>query len=99
MNTSDTRGTRTASSLLAELCRQGLDLRLDKDRLRISAPATALTPDIRAAIITHKPEVVRLLGLVEQYQELLTGAFTMATSKRGPSGEDCNRFKDEQTRL
>ncbi|MCI0548551.1 MAG: hypothetical protein L0027_14865 [Candidatus Rokubacteria bacterium] len=99
MSGSDTRGARTASALLAELCRRGLDLRLDKDRLSVSAPATALTPAIRAALIVHKPEVVRLLGLVEHYQELLTGAFTMAASRRGPSAGDCARFKDEQARL
>ncbi len=90
---------RAASALLADLCRQGVELKLTKDRLRIVAPVRALTPDIRAGLIEHKPELLGLIPMVEEYRTLLRRAMLLSSSRRGPSAEYCNRFLDEQARL
>ena len=47
--------------LLTELERRGVQLAVDGDRLRFR-PQGAVTPDLRAALIEHKADVIRLLG-------------------------------------
>jgi hypothetical protein len=50
-----------ASQVLAELTRRGVELVVDGDRLRFR-PQSAVTPDLRDALIEHKADLIRLLG-------------------------------------
>lgn len=50
-----------ASEVLAELTRRGIEIAVDGDRLRFR-PQHAVTPDLRAALIEHKADLIRLLG-------------------------------------
>jgi TubC N-terminal docking domain len=90
--------TSTATSLLVDLCRQGLELRVTEDKQRIAAPAAALTPELRAALIAHKTELLGLLTRMEEYRSLLQKAFSRVASRKGPTEEESERFLDEQTR-
>ena len=49
------------TELLAELTRRGVEVAVDGDRLRFR-PQDAVTPDLRAALIEHKTDLIRLLG-------------------------------------
>ena len=49
------------TELLAELTRRGVEVAVDGDRLRFR-PQSAVTPDLRAALIEHKPGLIRLLA-------------------------------------
>jgi hypothetical protein len=49
------------TDLLAELTRRGVEVAVDGDRLRFR-PQDAVTPDLRAALIKHKTDLIRLLG-------------------------------------
>jgi hypothetical protein len=51
----------TPSTLLADLRRVGVILTARGDRLSFDAPAGALTPDLRATLIRHKPELLAAL--------------------------------------
>lgn len=51
----------TASALLDELKARGALLTVNGDRIRVRAPAAVVTPDLRAALAKHKPELLRLL--------------------------------------
>lgn len=48
----------------AELVRQchvrGIQLQVDGDRLRIEAPVGSFTPELREALVAHKPELLAL---------------------------------------
>lgn len=47
--------------LLAELSERGVKLSVDGEQLCIQAPKGSLTPDLRNALATHKPEIIQLL--------------------------------------
>ena len=49
------------TELLAELSRRGVEIAVNGDRLRFR-PQDAVTPDLRAALIEHKADLIRLLG-------------------------------------
>ena len=51
----------TTSQLLDVLSDRGVAVRLEGDRLRYRAPAGALTPDLRAAIVANRTEIVQQL--------------------------------------
>jgi TubC N-terminal docking domain len=89
---------RTPTAFLAHLCRNGVELRLTRDRQRITAPARVLTADLREALAAHQSELLQLLSLVEDYRVLLRKTFTRLTARRGLTSEECQRFVDEQTR-
>jgi hypothetical protein len=89
---------RKATALLRDLCRNGVELRLTRDRQRITAPARVLTPDLRETLAAHRSELVQLLALVEDYRALLRKTFTRLGARKGPTPEECDRFLDEQTR-
>jgi hypothetical protein len=91
--------THNATSLLLDLCRQGLELHVTEDRQRIAAPAGALTPELRAALVTHKTELLALLLRMEEYRGLLQRAFARVASQKGLTPEESEGFMDEQTRL
>ena len=48
----------TVGELLAELRRREVTIGVDGDRLRVSAPKGALTPELHAAIAARKPEIL-----------------------------------------
>lgn len=50
-----------APEVLAELTRRGVEVMIAGDRIRFR-PQSAVTPDLRAALIEHKADVIRLLG-------------------------------------
>jgi hypothetical protein len=50
--------------VLAELTRRGVEVAVDGDRLRFR-PQRAVTPDLRAALVEHKADLLRVLGGVE----------------------------------
>lgn len=52
-----------AAELLGNLSGRGVRLTLHGGRLRVEAPAGAVTPQDRAALAAHKPELVRLLAV------------------------------------
>jgi hypothetical protein len=90
--------TRTPTAFLLHLCRSGVELRLTRDRQRITAPARVLTADVREGLVAHKAELLQILALVEDYRGLLRKMFTRITGRRGLGPEECQRFVDEQTR-
>ena len=49
------------SELLAELSRRGVEVAVHGDRLRFR-PQAAVTPDLRAALLEHKVDLIRLLA-------------------------------------
>jgi len=87
-----------ATALLVDLCRSGVELRLTRDRRRITAPARVLTPDLREALTAHQSELLPLLCLVEDYRGLLRKTFTRLGGRRGLAAEEAGRFVHEQTR-
>jgi hypothetical protein len=89
---------RTPTAFLVDLCRNGVELRLTRDRQRITAPARVLTADLREALAAHRSELLQLLSLVEDYRGLLRKIFTRLSARRGLGAEECQRFVDEQTR-
>ena len=50
-----------ATEVLAELTRRGVEIAVAGDRLRFR-PRDAVTPDLRAALIEHKTDLIRLIG-------------------------------------
>ncbi len=51
----------SAPDILAELHRRGIELTAEGDRLRFR-PQVAVTPELRAAMVEHKADLIRLLG-------------------------------------
>ncbi len=51
-----------ATSLISDLRARGVFLAAIGDRLRVDAPVGVVSPDLRAALAQHKPELVRLLS-------------------------------------
>lgn len=54
----------TATELLSELQQKGIRLEARGDRLRY-APASAVTPELREALATHKAQLISLLKVEE----------------------------------
>jgi hypothetical protein len=54
-----------APEVLAELSRRGVEIAADGDRLRFR-PQSAVTPDLRAALIEHKADLLRLLDSLDE---------------------------------
>ena len=56
----------SASAVLAEARRLGIRLTARGDRLAFDAPRDAFTPEMRDALVTHKPEILALLRAEQQ---------------------------------
>ncbi len=88
----------SASSFLADLWQRGVVLRLSEDRRRILAPSSRLSPELRARLTQDKPEIVKLLGFVDEYQALIRNAFAVmvhhASARKG-----LRAFAEDQARL
>ena len=65
---------------------------MTEDKQRIAAPAAALTPELRAALIAHKTELLGLLTRMEEYRALLQKAFSRVAARKGPTEEESERF-------
>src|SRR4051794_35840688 len=55
-----------AATLLADLCRRGVRLSVSGERLSIDAPRGTVTADLRAALIEHKADLIRLLDPLDE---------------------------------
>jgi hypothetical protein len=51
----------SARALLEDLRRRHVSLAVDEGNLRVDAPAGAITEEIRAALVRHKQELIKLL--------------------------------------
>jgi hypothetical protein len=51
----------TAAAFLDNLKARGAVLTVNGDRIRIRAPAQVVTPEVREALVQHKPDLLRLL--------------------------------------
>ena len=88
----------STSSFLADLWQRGVVLRLSEDRRRILTPSSRLSPELRARLAQDKPEIVKLLGFVDEYQALIRNAFAVmvhhASARKG-----LRAFAEDQARL
>ena len=88
----------STSSFLADLWQRGVVWRLSEDRRRILAPSSRLSPELRARLTQDKPEIVKLLGFVDEYQALIRNAFAVmvhhASARKG-----LRAFAEDQARL
>jgi hypothetical protein len=51
----------TPDALLEDLRARGVELSAQGNRLRVEAPAGLLTPELRQALVTYKPALLKLL--------------------------------------
>jgi hypothetical protein len=63
----------TPETFLDHLLRRGSTVSVVGEKIRVEAPYGVLTPDIRAALATHKPALRRLLMFADQYRDALLG--------------------------
>src|SRR5215510_6861763 len=88
----------STSSFLAELWQRGVVLRLSEDRSRILVRRSNLDPELRARLAQDKPEIIKLLGYVDEYRALIRNAFAiLVQSEAAHSG--LHVFADDQARL
>ena len=88
----------STSSFLADLWQRGVVLRLSDDRSRILVRRNQVNPELRARLAQQKPEIIKLLGFVDEYRALIRNAFAiMVQSEAAHSG--LNVFADDQARL
>jgi hypothetical protein len=62
-----------AADVLAELHSLHVEVCANGDRLRLSGPADALTPELKARVLQAKPELLRLLATPTQVRPLVAG--------------------------
>jgi hypothetical protein len=88
----------STSSFLAELWQRGVVLKLSEDRSRILVRRSQIDPELRARLAHDKPEIIKLLGYVDEYRALIRNAFAiMIQSAATHSG--LSVFADDQARL
>jgi TubC N-terminal docking domain len=96
-----------ATTLLAELCRQGVTFNITEGRLGVNAPHGVLTPRRYADLILLQPELVKLVPAMNEYRNLLREAFDLQRAQAGDADErpdavlevEREDFVDEQARL
>jgi hypothetical protein len=88
----------SASNFLLDLWQRGVILQLSDDRSRILAPRARLTAELRARLNDNKPELLELLGFVDEYRALIRNAFAVmvhhASARAG-----LRAFAEDQARL
>jgi hypothetical protein len=89
----------TTTALLVDLYRRGVSLRPVGDRLEVTAPQGTLTRELRVALTAHKPRLLELLPLVEEYRALLRGAFALLAPDSPALTDDLRDYGEEQARL
>jgi hypothetical protein len=91
----------SASTFLAELWQRGVVLRLSHDGSRILVRRNQVSPELRERLAQDKPEILKLLGYVDEYRALIRNAFAiMVQSTSAHTGlavfaEDQARLTDE----
>jgi tubulysin polyketide synthase-like protein len=95
-----------ATTLLADLSRQGVSFSIVDGRLGVCAPHGVLTPTLLADLILHQAELVKLVPALNEYRNLLREAFDLQHGQRGGAAErpdaateEDGDFLDEQARL
>ncbi len=88
----------SASRFLADLWQRGVVLRLSADRDRILVPRRRLTPELQARLADDKPEFLKLLAYVDEYQALIRNAFAIMLH-HGSSQKGLRELADDQARL
>jgi hypothetical protein len=94
-------GTMSASVFLADLWQRGVVLRLSEDRSRILVRRNQVSPELRERLAHDKPEILKLLGYVDEYRALICNAFAVmvhhASARTGllAFAEDQARLTDE----
>jgi hypothetical protein len=88
----------SASRFLTELWQQGVVLRLNGDRSRILVPRRQLTPELQARLAHDKPELLQLLGLVDDYRALIRNAFAILVD-RASARQALDELAEDQARL
>jgi len=88
----------SASGFLADLWQRGVVLRLSEDRSRILVRRSQVSPALRERLAHDKPEILKLLGYVDEYRVLICNAFAVmvhhASARTGLLA-----FADDQARL
>jgi len=85
----------TPFDIVQHLANAGVTLRIIGNAIRYTAPRGAMTPDLRAALIEHKPEILHAFNERAAIMEYDGGldraeAERRATSALGLSGDDTN---------
>src|SRR2546427_10572373 len=84
----------TASGLLSQLRESGVEIKISgDDRLVIDAPRGAITPELRSALASHKPELLQILRAEQTAEVAATtprpqepvAAVSAVARKTGPS--------------
>src|SRR5688572_10153749 len=68
--------------LLVELNKRGVKLQLEADELRVSAPAGALTQELRQSLRSNKDQIVRLLRSSRTHAETAVAAIAADSANR-----------------
>ncbi len=90
----------TLTELHARLDRLGITLSARGDRLHFEAPKGSMTPEIKAALATHKPALLALLSGVEQPAPWPPRPAELAdwpVERREEWGRLANQLEDEGT--
>ena len=88
----------STSSFLAELWQRGVVLKLSDDRSRILVRRSQIDPELRARLTQDKPEIIKLLGYVDEYRALIRNAFAIMIQSEATHSKLC-AFADDQARL
>jgi hypothetical protein len=88
----------STSSFLAELWQRGVVLRLSDDRSRILVRRSQISPEMRVRLATDKPEILKLLGYVDEYRALIRNAFAIMVQSEA-THSNLSVFADDQARL
>jgi len=88
----------STSSFLADLWQRGVVLRLSEDRSRILVRRSNLDPELRARLAQDKPEIIKLLGYVDEYRALIRNAFAILVQSEA-AHSSLSAFADDQARL
>ena len=88
----------STSSFLAELWQRGVVLKLSDDRSRILVRRSQIDPELRARLAQDKPEIIKLLGYVDEYRALIRNAFAILVQSAA-THSGLTVFADDQARL
>jgi hypothetical protein len=90
--------TMSTSGFLADLWQRGVVLRLSEDRNRILVQRSHLSPELRQRLVNHKPEILKLLAYVDEYQALIRNAFAIMVH-HSSAPKALRELADDQARL
>jgi hypothetical protein len=88
----------SASRFLTELWQRGLVVRLSDDRSRVVVPRGGLPSELRAQLVTDRPEILKLLVYADEYRALIRNAFAVMVD-RAPARRGLHEFASDQARL